>query len=117
MLADVESIFGHDRRVVVARELTKVHEELLRGTAAEVSAELKKRTSAKGEITVIVSTNAEGQRPAAPTRSLAQRVRELMTSDAMDEKDALKQAAREFGVSKSEGYREWQRGKAITGKR
>jgi 16S rRNA (cytidine1402-2'-O)-methyltransferase len=114
MLADVETIFGGDRRVMIARELTKVHEELLRGTVAEVSAELKKRTSAKGEITVIVSTKAEGERSAAPTRSLAERVRELMTSEAMDEKDALKQAAREFGVSKSEGYREWQRGKATT---
>ena len=110
-LTDLETIFGGRRGVVIARELTKVHEEILRGTAAEVSAELKKRTAAKGEITVIVSGKAEGERAAAPVRSMAERVRELMSSEAMDEKGALKQVARELGLSKSEAYREWQRRK------
>jgi 16S rRNA (cytidine1402-2'-O)-methyltransferase len=44
-----------EAQVVVARELTKIHEEFLRGTAAEVLSELKKRESIKGEITLLVS--------------------------------------------------------------
>jgi 16S rRNA (cytidine1402-2'-O)-methyltransferase len=54
-LADLKKVFGDRRRVVVARELTKVHEEFLRGTVGEVSAELAKRAAVKGEITIIVS--------------------------------------------------------------
>ena len=52
-LAAVEQALG-DRPVVVARELTKIHEEFLRGTAAEVRATLAARESVKGEITLLI---------------------------------------------------------------
>src|SRR5690348_10248902 len=112
-LSDLGSIIGNDRRVVLARELTKAHEEFLRGTAAEINAELGTRESVKGEIVVIL----EGKAATKPTRapqdtSLFHRLRELMTAEALDEKTALKQAAKEFGISRSEAYREWQRMKA-----
>ena len=111
MLADAEAILGRERRVAVARELTKVHEEFLRGTVAEVAEELRRRTAAKGEITVIVSGKAQDAQAAPPAETVAERVRALMASESTDEKAALKQAAREFGLSKSEAYREWQRKK------
>src|SRR5208283_3385654 len=50
-LAAVEQVLG-DRPVVVARELTKIHEEFLRGTAAQIRAALEARESVKGEITL-----------------------------------------------------------------
>lgn len=53
-LADVASTFG-DRRVAVSRELTKLHEEVLRGTASEVQEILGSRPSVKGEITLVIA--------------------------------------------------------------
>lgn len=108
MLSDLGSVFG-ERQVVIARELTKIHEEFLRGTVTEVSSELEKRPVVKGEMTVIVS----GQEKDAATpqkQSLTARMHELMAG-SIDEKTALKQVAKELGLSKSEAYREWQRKK------
>ena len=110
MLDDLATIVGQHRNVVLARELTKVHEEFLRGTVAAVSAELAKRPAIKGEMTVIVSGEIENDVDGKSSRSLVDRMRELMTFQ-LDEKAALKQAAKEFGLSKSAAYREWQRRK------
>ena len=117
MLADAGKIFGQSRRVTVARELTKVHEEFLRGSVAAVSTDLARRPTVKGELTVIVSGALEHAVEEEPERNLSERMQELMTSAALDEKAALKQVAKEFGLSKSEAYREWQRRKAATGNR
>jgi 16S rRNA (cytidine1402-2'-O)-methyltransferase len=109
---DIVDTLGPERHVVVAREVTKVHEEFLRGTAAQVMTTLEKRTDIRGEITLLIAKAEEnsGTHPAS-LQKLADRVRELVKSDAMEEKTALKQAAREFGLSRSEAYREWQRQK------
>ena len=109
MLSDLGNVFSERRRVVVARELTKIHEEFLRGTVTEVSSELNKRPAVKGEMTVIVN-GEEGDAAAPPKQSLTARMHELMAG-SLDEKAALKQVAKELGLSKSEAYREWQRKK------
>ena len=109
-MQDVIENLGPDRRVVVAREVTKVHEEFLRGKAAEVLAELKGRSEVKGEITLLIA-KGDDHEASRPAESIAVRIRELMQSAEVEEKDALKQAAKEFGLSKSEAYREWQRAK------
>jgi len=109
-MQDVIKNLGPDRRVVVAREVTKVHEEFLRGKAAEVLAELKNRSEVKGEITLLIA-KGDDHEASRPAESVAVRIRELMQSAEVEEKDALKQAAKEFGLSKSEAYREWQRAK------
>jgi 16S rRNA (cytidine1402-2'-O)-methyltransferase len=111
MLADLEQTLGKERHIALARELTKVHEEFLRGNIAEIAGELRKREAVKGEITVIVEGN-RSDRPAQATRStVVDRIRELLAGGAIEEKAALKQAAKEFGIARSEAYREWQRGK------
>jgi 16S rRNA (cytidine1402-2'-O)-methyltransferase len=111
MLADLEQTLGKERHIALARELTKVHEEFLRGNIAEIAGELRKREAVKGEITVIVEGN-RSDRPAQATRStVVDRIRELLAGGAIEEKAALKQAAKEFGIARSEAYREWQREK------
>jgi 16S rRNA (cytidine1402-2'-O)-methyltransferase len=107
-LQDLLATLGAARPVVIARELSKVHEEFLRGTAREVLAQLQER-EIRGEITLIVEGHT-GQELAAEKKSLAARMKELMDQGA-DDKTALKHAAKEFGISKSEAYREWQRRK------
>ena len=111
-LADVVEVLGNDRHVVVAREVTKLHEEFLRGRAAEVLEQLKARGDVKGEITLLIAKpETQDLRPETSTVSVAQRVREIMSKEKADEKAALKKVAKERGIGKSEAYREWQRGK------
>ncbi len=111
-LADVVEVLGNDRHVVVAREVTKIHEEFLRGRSAEILKQLKARGDVKGEITLLIAKAEDGATPAASAVvSVAQRVREIMDEEKADEKGALKKVAKERGMGKSEAYREWQRGK------
>jgi 16S rRNA (cytidine1402-2'-O)-methyltransferase len=108
-LQDVVELLEPERHVVVAREVTKLHEEFLRGRAEDVLATLAKRGDVKGEITLLIGKAEGTEQSAAKAKGVGQRVRELMNGDSLDEKAALKQAAKEFGLSKSEAYRELQR--------
>ena len=111
-LADLESVFGPELRVVVARELTKVHEEFLRGTVADVRRELASRDRVRGEITLLVQAPAERPGIAVSSQSISDRVARMQAEEGIDEKEAMKRLARELGQSKSEIYREWQRERA-----
>jgi 16S rRNA (cytidine1402-2'-O)-methyltransferase len=111
-LEDVVGVLGAARHVVVAREVTKVHEEFLRGRASEVLQTLKSRGEVKGEITLIIGKADESPtQPVAAIASVRQRLERLMEQEQLDEKAALKKVAKEMGVSKSEAYRELQRSK------
>jgi 16S rRNA (cytidine1402-2'-O)-methyltransferase len=109
-LSDVEAVWGASVQVVVARELTKLHEEFLRGTAAEVRGELASRDRVRGEMVLLVDCSS-----VAPEVKHAGSVGDLVSAlmaGGLDEKDALKQIARERGVSKSDVYRELQRSRS-----
>ncbi len=108
MLEDVAALWGAATRVVVARELTKLHEEFLRGGAAEVRTTLAVRERVRGEMVVLVEAPAAAVM-AADAEPVAALIRRLMEQEGLTEKDALKRAARERGLGKSEVYREWQR--------
>ena len=111
-LKDIVEVLGADRHIVIAREVTKVHEEFLRGRASEVLEALKARDEIKGEITLIIGKAEESsEKPAAPRQSVRQRIEQIMLAEKVDEKAALKKLAKEMGVSKSEAYRELQRSK------
>ena len=99
-LADIDATLGA-RQVVVAREVTKMHEEFLRGTAAEVMAVLGARPSVKGEITLMIARATVPEVSAVP---IPQAVRAL-ESAGMARMDAIKQIARERGLPKREVYR------------
>jgi 16S rRNA (cytidine1402-2'-O)-methyltransferase len=99
-LEDVLQVLG-DRPLVVARELTKIHEEYLRGTVSAVLIQLSSRGTLKGEMTLIVGRGSSVETSQKP---LAERVAELMESDGLARMDAIKQAARERGLSKREAY-------------
>jgi 16S rRNA (cytidine1402-2'-O)-methyltransferase len=115
-LADLEFVFGPAVRVVVARELTKIHEEFLRGTVVEARRELESRDRIRGEICLLVEALPLGSRrkagQAIATEAVADQVARLKAESGMDEKEALKRLARERGLSKSEVYRELQRERA-----
>ncbi len=106
-MEDVVEILGGERPVVIARELTKLHEEFMRGTAAEVLARLGDR-EIKGEITLLIGKGqAQAERSLAKNFSL--HLQTIMQEQHLDEKAALKILAKERGLSRSEAYRELQR--------
>jgi len=110
-LEDICEVLGNTRHVVVAREVTKIHEEFLRGRAGDVLENLKKRDTVKGEITLLIGKpEGDDVGTAAPGRpTVRERVQAIMSEEKIDEKAALKKVAKERGVSKSEAYREMQR--------
>jgi len=114
-LSDVCEVLGNARHVVIAREVTKLHEEFLCGRAGEILEALKARDGVKGEITLLIG-KAEEDEGRVETGALArlsvrQRVEQIVAEEKVDEKAALKKVAKERGISKSEAYRELQRSK------
>jgi 16S rRNA (cytidine1402-2'-O)-methyltransferase len=110
-MADIVQVLGLNRQVVIAREVTKMHEEFLRGRAGELLERLKQRDHIKGEITLLIGKSEDSIQTAAAKVGVRTRLKEIMSQEQLDEKAALKLLAKELGISKSEAYRELQRTK------
>lgn len=107
-LSDCLDILG-DRHGAVARELTKIHEEIVRGRISDLISDFKANPP-KGELVLLIDRGT-GEETAKDSRTtLAERVAEL-ESAGQDHRSALKQAAREFGLNRSEAYRALQHAK------
>lgn len=102
-LDDIAAVMGA-RPVVVARELTKLHEEFLRGTAAEIRATLGARPSVKGEFTVLIGKAAEGAAAAEQGVPIAEAVK-AAENEGLSHMDAIKRVAKERGMGKRDVYR------------
>jgi 16S rRNA (cytidine1402-2'-O)-methyltransferase len=113
-LADLESVWGPQTRVAIARELTKLHEEFLRGDVAEVRRQMADRDRIRGEIVLLVEVQpkAAGLHAQNQKASVSDRLAQIQAETGSDEKEALKRVARELGQSKSDVYRELQRERA-----
>ncbi len=105
-LRDARELLG-DRKACLAREITKVHEEFIRGTLSELIHRTSEKTP-RGEMTLLIAAAPNGNMavPAGLASTLSKRVEELMSSSRMDHKAALKQAARERGLHRREAYRQ-----------
>jgi 16S rRNA (cytidine1402-2'-O)-methyltransferase len=105
-LAAIEETLG-DRPVVVARELTKIHEEFLRGTAAQIRALLAARDSVKGEITLLIGKRTGAVVDDTPLREAV----EACLAQGMSRMEAIKAVAHRRGLSKREVYGELEKSK------
>jgi 16S rRNA (cytidine1402-2'-O)-methyltransferase len=103
-LADALEILGA-RPAVIAREVTKIHEEFLRGPLAELLASARKRAP-RGEITLLIGPGDPQTQQVDVSLSLKERVAQLEAEGGVDRKAALKQAARERGLGKREAYKQ-----------
>lgn len=102
-LADCFDVLG-DRRAAVARELTKLHEEFVRGSLSELTTHFATRP-VKGEIALVIERSEKlGQQTGGSAEDLAGLVNEFEAQGA-DHKVALKKAAKALGMSKSDAYR------------
>jgi 16S rRNA (cytidine1402-2'-O)-methyltransferase len=111
-LLDLEDVLGGSRPMVAARELTKLHEEAVRGTIAEVRRHFEAQPPRGEFVLVVQGKTAEAETAGETEQDLATRMRELLAQPEMDEKRALKQLAREWGIGRSDLYRRWQRVKS-----
>jgi 16S rRNA (cytidine1402-2'-O)-methyltransferase len=100
-LDDIHTVLG-DRKTVLARELTKVHEQVIRGSLTEVKKQLE-AGSMKGEFTIIVQAAIE--EPMGPVDTL-EYLRNLMLHRGMSKKEAVAIAAEELGLPKKDVYKE-----------
>ena len=98
-LETVEAVMG-PRPVVVARELTKFHEEFLRGTPGEVRAALAARGAIKGEFTLLIGKATDARADTTPVEDAV----ESLLRNGTPRMDAIKRVARERGLSKREVY-------------
>ena len=108
-LADAREILG-EREAAVARELTKLHEEIARGLLSELRERFAAEGAARGEIVLLIDRTVIGaDEPAtdANRTSIAARVAAL-ESEGLDQRAALKRTARELGLTRAEAYRRWQ---------
>jgi 16S rRNA (cytidine1402-2'-O)-methyltransferase len=110
-LEDALEILGN-RPVVVAREVTKLYEEFLRGHLEDVLDAVRKKAP-RGEITLLIGTPDGHAAHAADAAAnplnavpLARHVEEIMKARGIDRKAALKQAARERGLTRREAYKQ-----------
>ncbi|NJC88893.1 MAG: 16S rRNA (cytidine(1402)-2'-O)-methyltransferase [Desulfuromonas sp.] len=99
-LAAIAAVWGGDRPLVVARELTKLHEELFRGTVGQAQEHFGTER-VRGELVLVLPPFAA----IAPERDLTMVLGELMGVRRLSRKEAVKQVAKEFGVPRSEVYR------------
>ena len=124
-LADLEAVFGPALRIAAARELTKLHEEFLRGSVSEVRRQLAERDRIRGEFVLLIEAPSFRKGLGGPgldsqtqdgnsgaRESISAGIKRLQSETGLDEKEALKRLARESGRSKSELYRELQRERA-----
>jgi 16S rRNA (cytidine1402-2'-O)-methyltransferase len=105
-LADAREILG-ERNAAVARELTKLHEEIVRGRLSELAARFSTEGAARGEMVLVIDRDVIEEEGSAETRahaSVAQRVSAL-EAEGLDHRAALKRAARELGLTRDEAYR------------
>ena len=101
-LEDLRDAFGEDRGISLCRELTKLHEEVVRTTLGEAVAKYTENPP-KGEFVLIVA-GAEPVQKEVPTETdAASRVAQLM-EEGLSRKDAVKQTAKELGLPKNVVY-------------
>ena len=104
-LRDARAILG-EREAVVARELTKLHEEIARDRLSELVERYSSSESARGEIVLIIDRTviADEGSEKTPAASIASLVA-LFEQEGLDQRAALKKAARALGISRAEAYR------------
>lgn len=104
-LADAREILG-ERQAVVARELTKLHEEFARGSLTELAAKFSNEQNARGEIVLLIDRTpiADGDANKSSQANVSTLVA-AYEAEGLERRAALKRAARELGLTRDEAYR------------
>ena len=101
-LRDIHEVLGN-RKIVIARELTKLHEEFLRGRVQDLE-KIVSSSTPRGEMTLVIEGAGKDNLEEVQTGSIAEQVERLIESKSLTRNDALKIAARSRGISRKEAY-------------
>lgn len=106
-LANIAFVLG-DRRLVITRELTKIHEEVIRGKTEEVIKALSGKRI-RGEITIIIEGKGRGERPFSSTEvkdeDIRKRVNNIVAEKGISKKEAISAVAKELEIPKKLVYK------------
>ena len=102
-LEELLTVFG-DRHAVISRELTKIHEEFIRGSLSEILSILKQRITIKGECTLLVTGRKE--ETGTVSESLQQELQRKLKTGQSRLSDIVREMALKYKVSKNEIYKE-----------
>lgn len=103
LLADLEEACGADREVAVARELTKVHEQVVRGTVAEAGRYYQEHP-ARGEVTLVIAPTAVGAEPDAADEAAARTLARALVEEGIRPSHAAREVARRLGLPRNLAY-------------
>jgi 16S rRNA (cytidine1402-2'-O)-methyltransferase len=98
-LNDLVKVFGGERPLVVAREMTKIHEEFFLGSADDAVAHFSRRP-VKGEVVLVIPPSSAG-----PQMNARDALRNLLDDSSLSRREAVKVVAREYGLPVSDVYR------------
>jgi 16S rRNA (cytidine1402-2'-O)-methyltransferase len=101
-LLDIREMLG-DRPAALARELTKLREQFIRGSVSEIVAHFD-GAEPRGEMTLVIAGNRDDNLTSVEEASISQQVERLIRDEGLSRSDAIKQAARSRGLSKREAY-------------
>ncbi|MGH9841950.1 MAG: SAM-dependent methyltransferase, partial [Blastocatellia bacterium] len=101
-LADALEILG-DRDAALARELTKLHEQFVRGTLSTLISHFDSNAP-RGEMTLVIAGNRDDNSTQADDVSIREQVERLMRDEGLSRSEAIKQAARSRGLAKRKAY-------------
>jgi 16S rRNA (cytidine1402-2'-O)-methyltransferase len=103
LVDDLVEVYGEDRKICVARELTKMHEEYLRGTTRTVRATLRERDEVRGECVVVIGPGGKEEGEGATDREIDHKIRELLDREFSPR--TIKEIVSEvYDVSRSDLY-------------
>jgi 16S rRNA (cytidine1402-2'-O)-methyltransferase len=105
-LADAREVLG-EREAAVARELTKLHEEFARGRLSALAERFSAEGAARGEMVLVIDRDVieEGGAGAARAQAGVAELVAALEAEGLDQRAALKRAARELGLTRDEAYR------------
>ena len=104
-LEDLKETFGEDRKIVLAREITKIHEEFLRFTLKDANDYYSKEENIKGEFVIVLEGKEIEEE--GPSEESVEILMKKYLENGMDKKEAMKQVAKDKNITKSEVYKEW----------
>jgi 16S rRNA (cytidine1402-2'-O)-methyltransferase len=103
LLADLAEACGEERGVAVARELTKVHEEVVRGTLAK-ALRYYEETPPRGEVTLVVEGASVSLAPDAADRAAARTLAQALVDEGLRPSHAAREVARRLGLPRNLAY-------------
>ena len=104
-LEDMLAILG-PRKACLAREITKIHEEWQRGTLREILESMASRARILGEITIVIDRGTEAAVLQSRPDSIQEHLEKVITATGASPKEALKDVARQRGITRREAYRQ-----------